>query len=193
VGAGMAIRYLDIGGGLGVRYKPGDLGLDPREYVRKIVDRVRTTGFTIMLEPGRSIVAEAGAILTRVVNCKTNGNKNFVIVDAAMNDLIRPALYAAHHEILPVKKPVGAVAKKAIVADIVGPVCETGDFLARDRKMHQVAAGDLLAIATTGAYGSVLGSNYNARLRPPEILLDGSRAKVIRKRETLTDLVRNES
>ncbi len=188
--AGNPIRYLDAGGGLGIAYKPGDRTPDPTVYVKQILGRVKDTGFTVMLEPGRSIVGEAGLILTRVINCKSNGNKNFVIVDAAMNDLIRPALYSAHHEIVPVKKPRR---NKKFVADVVGPVCETGDFLARDRTLPAVIPGDLLAILSAGAYGSVQGSNYNSRPRPVEVLLDGSRMTVIRKRETLTDLVRNET
>ena len=114
---------------------------------------------------------------------------HFVIVDAAMNDLIRPALYSAHHEILPVRKSKG----KGLVADVVGPVCETGDFLARDRQLPPIKPNDLLVIATTGAYASVQGSNYNSRCKPPEVLLDGKRMKLIRKRETMQDLVRNES
>jgi diaminopimelate decarboxylase len=191
--AGLSMRYLDVGGGLGVPYKRGDADLDPASYVRKIVTKVRhsgaTSGLTVMLEPGRSIVGEAGMLLTRVINCKTNGDKHFVIVDAAMNDLIRPALYSAYHEILPVKRSKG-IGK---VADLVGPVCETGDFLARDRQMPPVKPNDLLAIATTGAYGSVQGSNYNSRCKPPEVLLDGSRMKLIRRRETVKDLIRNET
>jgi diaminopimelate decarboxylase len=144
---------------------------------------------TVMLEPGRAIVGEAGVLLTRVINCKSNGDKHFVIVDAAMNDLIRPALYSAYHEILPVRKARG----KGLVADVVGPVCETGDFLARDRQLLPVKPNDLLAIATTGAYGSVQGSNYNSRCKPPEVLLEGARMRLIRRRETVQDLVRNET
>jgi diaminopimelate decarboxylase len=191
--AGLSMRYLDIGGGLGIPYQEGDAELDPASYVRQIVTKVRhfgsPSGLTVMLEPGRAIVGEAGVLLTRVINCKSNGDKHFVIVDAAMNDLIRPALYSAYHEILPVRKARG----KGLVADVVGPVCETGDFLARDRQLLPVKPNDLLAIATTGAYGSVQGSNYNSRCKPPEVLLEGARMRLIRRRETVQDLVRNET
>jgi diaminopimelate decarboxylase len=189
--SGLPIGYLDIGGGLGVPYKPGDPRPDPAAYVKQILSKVKGSGLTVMLEPGRSIIAEAGALLTRVINRKTNGSKHFVIVDAAMNDLIRPALYQAHHEILPIRQ--FREREATITADVVGPVCETGDFLARGRAIPCVQSGDLLVFATAGAYGSVLGSNYNARCKPPEVLVDGSRAKLIRKRETLADLVRNET
>jgi diaminopimelate decarboxylase len=189
--AGLAIRYLDIGGGLGVPYKPGDTRPDPASYVQQILVKVKGSGLTVMLEPGRSIVGEAGALLTRVINRKTNGSKHFVIVDAAMNDLLRPSLYQAYHQIWPVKETQPRDA--TITADVVGPVCETGDFLARGRAIPCVEPGDLLVFATTGAYGSVLGSNYNARPKPPEVLVDRDRAKLIRKRESLADLVRNET
>ncbi len=189
--AGLPIRYLDIGGGLGVPYKSGDTRPDPAAYVKQILTRVQGSGLTVMLEPGRSIVGEAGGLLTRVINRKTNGSKHFVIVDAAMNDLIRPALYQAYHQILPIRETRERDA--TITADVVGPVCETGDFLARNRAIPCVEPGDLLVFATTGAYGSVLGSNYNARPKPPEVLVDGTRAKLIRKRESLADLVRNET
>jgi diaminopimelate decarboxylase len=194
--AGLPIRYLDIGGGLGVPYKPGDVRPDPAAYVKQILTKiagagVNGSGLTVMVEPGRSIIAEAGALLTRVINRKTNGSKHFVIVNAAMNDLIRPALYQAYHRILPIKETKERDA--TITADVVGPVCETGDFLARGRAIPCVTPGDLLVFATAGAYGSVLGSNYNARPKPPEVLVDGRRAKLIRKRESMADLVRNET
>src|ERR1022692_549531 len=140
--AGLPIRYLDIGGGLGVPYKPGDVRPDPAAYVKQILAKVNGSGLTVMVEPGRSIIAEAGALLTRVINRKTNGSKHFVIVDAAMNDLIRPALYQAYHQILPIKETKERDA--TITADVVGPVCETGDFLARGRAIPCVAPGDLL-------------------------------------------------
>jgi diaminopimelate decarboxylase len=189
--AGLPIRYLDIGGGLGIPYKPGDLRPDPAAYVKQILAKVKGSGLTVMVEPGRSIIGEAGALLTRVIHRKTNGSKHFVIVDAAMNDLIRPALYQAYHQIMPVKEAHERDA--SITADVVGPVCETGDFLARGRAIPCVQSGDLLVFATAGAYGSVLGSNYNARPKPPEVLVDGHRAKLIRKRESMADLVRNET
>jgi diaminopimelate decarboxylase len=146
-------------------------------------------GLTVMVEPGRSIVGAAGVLLTRVLYRKRNVNKEFVVVDAAMNDLIRPSLYRSHHDIMPLRE----TDRPEIVADVVGPICETGDFLARERTMANVAPGDYLAIATAGAYGFVLSSNYNARLRPPEVLVEGSKWRIIRARETLDDLVRGET
>jgi diaminopimelate decarboxylase len=142
-----------------------------------------------MLEPGRSIVGNAGLMLTRVLYRKQTGDKDFVVVDAAMNDLIRPALYSAHHEILPVR--VSNV--PPLRADIVGPICETGDFLARDRVMPEVFPGDVLAVCTTGAYGFVQASTYNARPRPAEVLVENSQWRIIRERETFEDLIRGEA
>jgi diaminopimelate decarboxylase len=142
----------------------------------------------ISVEPGRSIVAEAGVLLTRVLFRKATARKQFVVVDAAMNDLIRPALYKSHHEILPVVKN----GRELIMADIVGPVCETGDFLARGRDVESPQAGDLLAIATAGAYGFVQSSNYNSRPRVAEVLVDGASWRIIRARETYEDLLRGE-
>jgi diaminopimelate decarboxylase len=146
---------------------------------------------TLLLEPGRSIVAEAGILLTRVLLTKRNGEKLFVVVDGAMNDLIRPALYQAHHEFLPVRQSAPGIPE--ITADIVGPICETGDFFARGRAISPVNPGDLLAICTAGAYGFVLSSNYNSRPRACELLVDGAQILVARKRETFEDLVRGES
>jgi diaminopimelate decarboxylase len=141
------------------------------------------------VEPGRSIVGPAGILLTRVLYRKKNGPKEFVVVDAAMNDLIRPSLYRAHHEIIPVRhRPL-----PSITADVVGPVCESGDFLARDRTVANVMPGDYLAVCTAGAYGFVLSSNYNSRPRAPEVLVEGGRYRVIRRRETFEDLVRGET
>jgi diaminopimelate decarboxylase len=134
-------------------------------------------------------VGPAGVLLTRVLYRKYSAGKDFVIVDAAMNDLIRPALYRSHHEILPLRKS----GRPEIVADVVGPVCETGDFLARDRKMANAAPGDYLAVETAGAYGFVQASNYNSRMRPPETLVEGDKFRVIRERETYADLVRGET
>jgi len=142
-----------------------------------------------MLEPGRSIVAEAGILLTQVLLIKQNGQKTFVIVDGAMNDLLRPALYQAHHEIIPVIEMRG----ETMTADVVGPVCETGDFFARDRRLPAFKPGDLIALRTAGAYGFVLSSNYNSRPRPCELLIDGERVFVARTRETFDDLTRGES
>jgi diaminopimelate decarboxylase len=151
--------------------------------------KVQGRGLTIMVEPGRSIVGEAGALLTRVLYRKQTPRKEFLIVDAAMNDLIRPALYQSHHEILPLRKLDSA---ETMLADVVGPVCESGDFLARDREMPPVFPGDLLAIATSGAYGFTQSSNYNSRPRVAEVLVEADSWRVIRERETLEDLVRGE-
>ena len=142
-----------------------------------------------MIEPGRSIVGPAGVLLTRALYRKRNGEKEFLIVDAAMNDLIRPSLYRAHHEILPLRKSPMPLT----TMDVVGPVCETGDFLARDRVMANAMPGDFLAICTAGAYGFVQSSNYNSRPRVPEVLVDGDKWRVIRTRETYADLVRGET
>ena len=186
---GLPIRNLDLGGGLGVPYKPRDRAVDIRGFVAQLRPRIEPLNLTLMLEPGRSIVAEAGILLTRVLLVKQNGEKTFVIVDAAMNDLIRPALYHAHHEIVPLKdNATGA----RVIADVVGPVCETGDFFARDRELPILATGDLVAIRTAGAYGFVLASNYNSRPRPCELMVSGSRIDVVRRRETYEDLIRGE-
>jgi diaminopimelate decarboxylase len=185
---GLPIRTLDLGGGLGVRYKPQDKALCIGEFIHAMCEKVAGHGLEILIEPGRSIVAEAGLLLTRVLYRKTNGEREFVIVDAAMNDLIRPALYHAHHEIIPLRETDSGT----ITADVVGPVCESGDFLARGREMANAMPGDLLAVCTAGAYGFVAASNYNARPRPPEILVEGNRYRVIRKRETYDDLIHGE-
>jgi diaminopimelate decarboxylase len=185
---GLPIRSLDLGGGLGVAYKAGDKAPSICEFVQAMCRRTAGHELEILIEPGRSIVAEAGVLLTRVLYRKSNGDREFVIVDAAMNDLIRPALYQSHHEIIPLRKSEAG----AITADVVGPVCESGDFLARGRVMPNVLPGDLLAVCTAGAYGFVASSNYNSRPRPPEILVEGGGYRVIRKREQYDDLTRGE-
>jgi diaminopimelate decarboxylase len=187
-GKGLPIRSLDLGGGLGVPYKPGENAPNVRDYVCAIRERVQGHDLEILIEPGRSIVAEAGVLLTRVLYRKSNGDRQFVIVDAAMNDLIRPALYHSHHEIIPLRQNQAGT----ITADVVGPVCESGDFLARGREMANVMPGDLLAICTAGAYGFVAASNYNARPRAPEILVEGEKYRVIRRRENYQDLIQCE-
>jgi diaminopimelate decarboxylase len=186
---GHPIRRLDLGGGLGVAYREGEQAPSIAGFVRGMEARLRASGLRIEVEPGRSIVGPAGVLLTRVLYRKRNGAKEFVIVDAAMNDLLRPSLYRAHHEILPLRKnPL-----PAITADIVGPVCETGDFLARDRAMVDAMPGDYLAVMTAGAYGFALSSNYNSRPRAAEILVEGESFRVIRARETYADLIRGET
>jgi len=139
----------------------------------------------LLIEPGRFLVAQAGALVTRVLYVKRNGKKTFVIVDAAMNDLIRPALYQAHHEIVPARKRAG----KARIVDVVGPVCESGDFFARDRKLAPVEPGDLVVLLDAGAYGMAQSSNYNTRTRPAEVLVEKGKARLIRRRETVADLL----
>jgi diaminopimelate decarboxylase len=190
---GIPIRTLDLGGGLGVAYKPGDQALPICEFIQAMCQRTAGHALEILIEPGRSIVAEAGLLLTRVLYRKTNGDRQFVIVDAAMNDLIRPALYQSYHAIVPLRQiNVSENQSGTITADVVGPVCESGDFLARDREMANVMPGDLLAVCTAGAYGFVAASNYNGRPRPPEILVEGDRFRVVRKREKYEDLIRGE-
>jgi len=186
---GISIRSLDLGGGLGVPYRPGEEAPRIPSFVEEVRRRIEGLDLFLMLEPGRSIVAEAGVLLTRVLYRKCTAAKEFIVVDAAMNDLIRPALYRSHHEIIPVR----AARRGKIVADVVGPVCETGDFLARDRELDDVLPGDLLAVATAGAYGFVAASNYNSRLRPAEILVDGASWRIVRARESYEDLTRGEA
>lgn len=186
---GHAIRYVDLGGGLGVPYHAGEQTADIASYVEGIRARLAGRDFEFFLEPGRSIVARAGVLVTRVLYRKQNNGKEFVIVDASMTDLIRPSLYKAWHEILPVRRSPWP----EIVADVVGPVCETGDFLALDRRMANALPGDLLAVCTAGAYGMVASSNYNARPRPAEALVEGDTWRLVRARETLEDLIRGES
>ncbi len=186
--SGLEIHSLDLGGGLGVPYQPGEQAPGIRAFASQVREKTAGAGLFLMLEPGRSIVGEAGVLLTRVLYRKCSPAKQFIIVDAAMNDLIRPSLYRSHHEIVAVRR----TPRPPVTADVVGPVCETGDFLARDREMADVLPGDLLAVATAGAYGFVAASNYNSRVRPPEILVEGAKWRIIRARETYEDLVRGE-
>jgi len=186
---GHPIRHLDLGGGLGIAYRKTEQAPPIRDFIEKLYGRLRDSGLCVMVEPGRSIVGPAGILLTRVIYRKKNGAKEFVVVDAAMNDLIRPSLYQAHHEIVPLRKN----GLPPVTADVVGPVCETGDFLARDREMANVMPGDYLAVCSAGAYGFVQSSNYNSRPRAPEVLVEGGTFRVIRERETYEDLVRGET
>jgi diaminopimelate decarboxylase len=184
---GIELKCVDAGGGLGIDYHGGSF--DPAARVQEYAAAVRAAleGFSgrLLLEPGRFLVAQAGALLARVLHVKRNGKKTFVITDAAMNDLIRPALYQAYHEIVPVKPRAG----RARVVDVVGPVCETGDFFARDRKLAPVEPGDLVALLDAGAYGMAQSSNYNTRPRAAEVLVEGNDARLIRRRETMADLL----
>ncbi|HTW31473.1 MAG TPA: diaminopimelate decarboxylase [Candidatus Sulfotelmatobacter sp.] len=194
---GHQIDYVDAGGGLGISYDhPGANDFRERlgAYARALAAPLRNLKVRLLLEPGRSIVGPAGILLTSVVYKKTNNGKHFLVVDAAMNDLIRPALYAAHHEIVPVVRDEmsGPPDKAAEKTDVVGPICETGDFFARDRELPVVEEGDLLAILDAGAYGMALASNYNTRPRAAEVLVSGKSAKVIRRREKVPDLLRPE-
>jgi len=187
---GLPISSVDVGGGLGVEYHSNH-AFNPEEKVQQYAAALLKTlrpieGLQLLLEPGRFIVAQAGALVTRVLYVKKNGEKTFVVTDAAMNDLIRPALYQAHHDIVPVVRRKGA-RKKTV--DVVGPVCETGDFFARDRELPELKPGDLVAILDAGAYGLSLSSNYNSRPRPAEVLVEGKRARLIRRRETMDDLL----
>ena len=184
---GITVRHLDVGGGLGICYRD-ETPPPPAEYAAAIRDLVAGRDLELVLEPGRVIVGNAGVLLTQVLLLKPGGEHNFAIVDAAMNDLIRPTLYDAWQAVVPVDQQATAERR---VWDIVGPVCETGDWLARGRELA-LAEGDLLAVRSAGAYGFVMASNYNSRPRPPEILVDGERATVVRERETLDDLLRGE-
>ncbi len=183
------IHHVDLGGGLGVAYKPDDPAPPIGEFTAALRKKVAGRDLHLFLEPGRSIVGNAGVLVTRVLYRKKSGEKDFVVVDAAMNDLIRPALYDAHHEILPLRASAGGCGLRA---DVVGPVCESADFLAQDRQMPEVFPGDLLAVCTAGAYGFVQASNYNARPRPAEVMIENGSWRVVRSRETFEDLVRGE-
>jgi diaminopimelate decarboxylase len=187
---GHDIRYSDAGGGLGISYEgaQGSFENQISSYARAVLGPLHGLKLHLLLEPGRSIVGPAGVLLTRVLYRKTNNRKRFLIVDAAMNDLVRPSLYGAYHEIVPVIRN----SRKTETSDVVGPICETGDFFARDRRLPRASEGDLLAILDVGAYGSVLGSNYNSRGRATEVLVDVAKTEVIRRRETLRDQLRVE-
>ena len=184
---GIALKSIDAGGGLGIDYYGGrfNAAAKVREYVAAFEDELGGFEGRLLVEPGRFVVAQAGALVTRVLQVKRNGKKTFVICDSGMNDLIRPALYEAHHEIVPVRMRMG----KPQIVDVVGPVCETGDFFARGRKLAPVEPGELLALLDAGAYGMAESSNYNTRLRPAEVLVEGAKARLIRRRETMADLL----
>ena len=186
--AGFDIRYFDIGGGFPVTYEPQKPATPIEHFAESLVPLLEKTGATILFEPGRFITANSTVLLTRVLYRKRNhAGKEFVIVDAGMTELIRPALYQSHHEIVAVN-PHDSV----LVADVVGPVCESGDFFARERTVEAVGEGELLAVLSAGAYGSVMSNNYNGRLRPAEVMVDGDKTRLIRKRDTFEQLVKNE-
>jgi diaminopimelate decarboxylase len=190
-GIGVEIRYLNVGGGLGITYQD-EVPPQPEDLARAISPLLKDLKCVLIFEPGRSIVGNAGVLLTKVLYQKANPDKTFLIVDAAMNDLIRPSLYGAYHEIKPVRENRGK-AKKQVLIDVVGPVCESGDFLAKDRMMALGDPGDLLAVMSAGAYGFSMSSNYNSRPRVPEVLIRDEEIHVIRAREDYADLVRGET
>jgi diaminopimelate decarboxylase len=188
---GHKIEYVDAGGGLGIDYDQLGLPAFPDyvgSYAAALLRPLRGLGIHLLIEPGRALVAAAGALITRVIYRKQNGAKKFLVVDAAMNDLLRPSLYSAYHQIVPLRR----AGEHKEVVDVVGPICETGDFFARERRLPVIGEGDLLAILDTGAYGMALASNYNTRLRAAEVLVEGKSARLIRRRETVSDLLKFE-
>lgn len=185
---GIELKYLDLGGGFGIRYKD-EQPLDVEQLTQQLTARMKSVPYQLIVEPGRALVAEAGILVARVLYVKRSERKNFVVVDAGMNDLLRPSLYGSYHGVAPVEKRSG----KNLVADVVGPICETGDFLALDRELPEVLSGDLVALLTVGAYGYVLASNYNSRPRPAEVLVHGSEVELIRRRERQDDLFATEN
>jgi diaminopimelate decarboxylase len=187
--AGINIKYIDIGGGLGITYKD-ETPPQPRELARAVQPLLKESGCTLVLEPGRAIVGNAGILVTSVLYHKDSGEKKFLIVDAGMNDLIRPSLYEAYHEIKPVVEP--APQAQQGVFDVVGPICESGDFLAKERELPAVNQGELLAVMSAGAYGFSMSSNYNSRPRIAEVMAHGNEYFVVRERETSNDLIRGE-
>lgn len=186
---GIVLRYLDMGGGLGIRYN-AETPPSPEELARAIRPIVADLGCELIFEPGRVLVGNAGIFLTRVIYTKSNYERKFIVVDGAMNDLARPSLYGSYHDILPVDEAAGR--QGTALADVVGPICETGDFFARERAVAPFAAGDLMALMSAGAYGFTMSSNYNSRPRVAEVMVDGDTYRVVRRRETFDDLVRLE-
>src|SRR6185369_16898050 len=188
---GHDIRYIDCGGGLGIHYhgdSPTDFPQVTAKYAEAIIRPLAPLGIRLLLEPGRTIIGPCGALITRVLYRKQNDSKRFLVVDSGMNDLIRPSLYGAHHEIIPAKLN----SKASETVDVVGPICETGDFFARDRELPSVAAAELIALLDTGAYGMSISSNYNTRGRAAEVMVDGKKVKLIRRRESVKDQIRIE-
>jgi diaminopimelate decarboxylase len=182
------VQYVDLGGGLGITYEESEMPPHPKEYADVIKREIRGTPYKLVLEPGRALVGNAGILLTRVLYVKKGASKKFVVVDAAMNDLIRPAFYDSYHEIVTADESLG----DEEIVDVVGPVCESGDFFAKDRGLPKVKRGDLLAILSAGAYGFAMSSNYNTRPRAPEVMVRGEEFFVVRGRETYEDLIRGE-
>jgi diaminopimelate decarboxylase len=185
---GTDIRYIDVGGGLGITYKDEEPPL-PAEFAKALIGVVRDLGATVVLEPGRVLVGNAGVLITRVLYTKQTPAKNFLVVDAGMNDLARPSLYGSYHGIQAVKQVPG---RREVTVDVVGPICESGDFLAKDRGLPEFEPGELMAVMSAGAYGHTMASNYNARRRPPEVMVRGDRYFLVRDRESFEDLIRGE-
>ena len=185
---GTDIRSVDVGGGLGITYKDEEPPL-PAEFAQAMLEVIKDLGATVVLEPGRVLVGNAGILVARVLYSKQNPVKNFLVVDAGMNDLARPSLYGSYHTIRPVRRVPG---REEVTVDVVGPICESGDFLAKDRTLPRFEAGEFLAVMSAGAYGHTMSSNYNARPRAPEVMVRGDRYDVVRDRETYEDLVRGE-
>jgi len=182
-----SFRYFDIGGGLGIQYKPDQEPLAPEVFAEAVVPKLKDLGVSILMEPGRYLLGNAGILVTRVQYVKDNPFKKFIIVDTGMQDLIRPSLYDAYHDVVPVVQGT-----ETVHGDLVGPICESGDFIAKDRDLPSVEEGDLLAVKSAGAYAFAMASHYNSRGRPAEIMVDGDSATVIRERETWQDMVRGE-
>lgn len=184
---GIALKYLDLGGGLGIPYQ--EQPPHPSQYAAALMGPLRKLGVKFIIEPGRVLVGNAGIFVTKVLYVKETDVKRFIVVDGAMNDLIRPVLYEAYHEICPVAERNGA---GTFTADVVGPVCESGDFFARERDLPTVQTGDLLAVMSAGAYGFVMASNYNSRPRAPEVIVNGADYQIVRERDSFDDIIRNE-
>jgi diaminopimelate decarboxylase len=185
--AGIELKYLDLGGGLGIPYQ--EEPPPPSEYAAALTGPLKSLGLKLIIEPGRVLVGNAGILVTRVLYVKETDVKRFIVVDGAMNDLIRPVLYEAFHDI---RHVIPRAVARVVTADIVGPVCESGDFFARERDLPEAQAGDLLAVMSAGAYGFVMASNYNSRPRAPEVIVNGAEYHVVRERETFDDLIRGE-
>jgi len=181
-------KYIDIGGGIGITYKPGEEPLTPTAFAESVVPLLKELDLNVVMEPGRYLVGNAGLLVCRVQYIKDNRHKKFVIVDAGMNDLIRPSLYGAYHEVVPV-----AETDATLHGDLVGPVCESGDFIATERDLPAVKEGDLLAVKGAGAYAFAMASNYNSRPRPAEVMVDSNKAYIVRERETWEDLIEKET
>ena len=180
-------RWLDIGGGLGIQYRPNQTPMDPGRFSAEVIPLLRSTGLEIVMEPGRFLVGNAGVLLTRVTVVKESHEKTFFVTDAGMNDLIRPAFYGAHHEVLAVRETA-----KRRFGDLVGPICESGDFLAKERDLPDVCEGECVALMSAGAYGFSMASTYNSRPRVAEVMVEGDRHRLVRERESWADLIRGE-